>query len=645
MKAHSVQTRRAAALLVSALFMAGCGGGGKSGSSGGGGNSQPHDVTLTLAAATALVLQDGTPAPVGATIGRSAGDTNSVTLTAPGLPSGIQAQFAQPGTGSTGTVTFVASGAAPAGSYTATVQASEGGSAASQSIALTVGIVATVGSAVNSSMGVGGKLQQFVGIVLEPDLWRQGFLPTDWDAVNALAPNHISVQTTDFIPMKADTGQASDWDFTEIDKTVLPALEAPGNSPMFRIGNAPVFLDTTGFNGPEFVFTDANLDTFTTYCVNLVRYYNTGGFDWGGQHFQSPSSRHITWWQIFNEYNINGLLPSQYIQLYNLLVPAMKAADPSIQFTALELSTGGLLQSDPRNNLPWFVAPPASGGVNAPVDAATFHIYASSDRSSTDAQMFNTVPGFADDVRYYYQELRSRPDLANAAVWVTESGVDSDYNQNGTGISHTTGGPFAVDQRGSSAFYAAWRSYLFSQIGKAGSQGLLHWSFSDDRQYGLINENNNQKYLSYWVEYWLPRKFPWDGTTPGPDILTLSATDTSSVETLATRNGDGSVVVMAADRAVHAAADNNGSGDPRTVVVDVSALGTFASATQLTIDANTDTVNGPAETAISLAPRITLSLGGYGVTFVTLYPQSPASHAEYNEERQTAPRPRAIEAR
>jgi hypothetical protein len=102
---------------------------------------------------------------------------------------------------------------------------------------------------------------------------------------------------------------------------------------------------------------------------------------------------------------------------------------------------------------------------------------------------------------------------------------------------------------------------------------------------------------------------------------------------------------MVADHAVHATADNNGSGDPRTVVVDVSALGAFATASQLTIDSTTNTVDGPAETAIALAPRIALSLGGYGVTFVTLHPQSPASHAEYNEERQTAPRLRAIEAR
>jgi hypothetical protein len=77
---------------------------------------------------------------------------------------------------------------------------------------------------------------------------------------------------------------------------------------------------------------------------------------------------------------------------------------------------------------------------------------------------------------------------------------------------------------------------------------------------------------------------------------------------------------MMANHAVHAPSDNNGDGDPRTVIVDVSALGTFATATQLTIDGNTDTVNGPAEVAITPAARITVSLGGYGVTFVTLHP-------------------------
>jgi len=612
-----VQAKRAAGVAVVAVLLTGCPSG--SGPVEGGG-SQALDFSMTLATSTVLAPQDGTPAPVGVAIGRFAGNTNSITLTAAGLPSGLQAQFAQPGSGSAGTVTLVASGAAPAGTYAANIQASDGGPATSQPLTVVIGIVATVGNTVDLEHGVGGKFQQALGVVFEPDYWRHYFLPLDWDALEAMGTQVMSVHTVDYIPMKANTGQASDWDFTNLDANLLPALAVGNRSPQFVIIQAPPFLNSPSkdASGVQVIFNDANLQIFAQYCALLVRYYNTGGFDWGGQHFQSASSQHIMWWQIFNEYNVNGLLPTQYIQLYNTIVPAMKAVDPSVKVTALALADFDYLQTDPRNNLPWFVASPANGGVNAQVDAATLHLYSSTHQTDSDATVFATIPRYTEDIRYFYQELRSRPDLASVPVWVTESGVQADYQVGG--ISITTGLPFVLDLRGSDAFNAAWQPYLFSQIGKAGCQRLLHWSFSDDMQFGLINETNNFKYLSYWVENALLRKFPWDGVTPAPDILDLNATETSTVETLATRNSDGSVVVMIANHAVHSASDNNGPGDPRTVIVDVSALGTFSTATQLTIDNNTDTVNGPAETAITPAARMTVSLGGYGVTFVTLHP-------------------------
>ena len=39
----------------------------------------------------------------------------------------------------------------------------------------------------------------------------------------------------------------------------------------------------------------------------MVRYYNKGGFTWGGNNFVPPSypQHQITWWGIYNEYNIN----------------------------------------------------------------------------------------------------------------------------------------------------------------------------------------------------------------------------------------------------------------------------------------------------------------------------------------------------
>jgi hypothetical protein len=612
-----IQAKRAAEVAVLAILLTGCPSG--SGPVEGGG-SQTLDFSMTLAASTVLAPQDGTPAPVGVTTARAAGNTNSITLTAAGLPAGLQAQFAQPGSGSAGTVTLVASATAPAGTYAVNIQASDGGPTTSQPLTVVVGIVATVGSTVDSSSGVGGKLQEFAGTVFEPDTWRQEyFLPPNWDTVNALGPKHIRIAISrDYIPMQTNTGQASDWNFTNLDPTVMAVLGVSDHSPIFAVSEAPPFLNVPSNDGSgvQFVFNDANLQTFAQYCALLVRYYNAGGFDWGGQHFQAPAGTHITWWEVFNEYNTNNLLPTQYIQLYNTVVPAMKAVDPTIKFTALELADatylGDYLMGDPRNNLPWFVASPADGGVNAQVDAVTLHLYSTAQQTETDAEIFATIPSFANDIRYFYQELSTRPDLANVPVWVTESGVNVAFPP-------ANGGSFVLDLRGTNAFLAAWQPYVFSQTGKAGNQGLVQWDFTDDAQRGLVNENNNLDYLSYWVEYWLLRKFPWDGVTPGPDILDLNATETSTVEILATKNSDGSVVVMMANHAVHAANDNDGPGDPRTVVVDVSALGPFATATQLTIDANTDTVNGPAETAIAPAARMTVSLGGYGVTFLTLH--------------------------
>jgi hypothetical protein len=77
---------------------------------------------------------------------------------------------------------------------------------------------------------------------------------------------------------------------------------------------------------------------------------------------------------------------------------------------------------------------------------------------------------------------------------------------------------------------------------------------------------------------------------------------------------------MIVDHAVHSSTDNNGAGDPRTVIVDVSALGTFSSATSITIDAKTSATSGPLAVNVAPALKMSLTLGGYGVTLLKLKP-------------------------
>jgi hypothetical protein len=156
------------------------------------------------------------------------------------------------------------------------------------------------------------------------------FQPAEWDyqffqnhtatepaSLNKLGPQHVRLQgLSQAVPMKANTGSATDWDFSILDAIAQPVLGAADNSPEFQIAVAPAFLNdpTTG----HFIFTTANVQAFANYSANLVRYYNNGGFSLGGTTFVSPSypQHPITWWGIFNEYNINGMTASEYIQRY-----------------------------------------------------------------------------------------------------------------------------------------------------------------------------------------------------------------------------------------------------------------------------------------------------------------------------------------
>jgi hypothetical protein len=65
------------------------------------------------------------------------------------------------------------------------------------------------------------------------------------------------------------------------------------------------------------------------------------------------------------------------------------------------------------------------------------------------------------------------------------------------------------------------------------------------------------------------------------EFLQFAYTDTDSAELEILpvvnnlNNGDDSVVVIVANHAVHSPNDNNGPGAPRTISIDLSALGTF----------------------------------------------------------------------
>jgi hypothetical protein len=312
----------------------------------------------------------------------------------------------------------------------------------------------------------------------------------------------------------------------------------------------------------------------------------------------------ITWWGIYNEPSINNNLDAtEYTTMYNAVVPAMQAVDPTIKFVALEMCCSS------ENWTSTFAS-----GVNAQVDAVASHYYSSCNQSDTDTQVMATVPSFATSVQRIYGFLATNPNLGNVPIWITENNVNADFNKGG-GISACTGLPFVTDLRGSSAFFAAWRPYVFSQVGKAGAQLLYHWDFDADTQFGEFNGSTGQTQLSYWVDYWLAQMFP---AGSGQQLLTLSNSNTAEVEVLPVLNPDGSLVILVSNHAVASSADNNGKGLKGTVTLNVSALGPFTITSLVTFDSATSPINGPTPVSISPTSTITLTLDGYSSALLNL---------------------------
>jgi hypothetical protein len=582
----------------------------------------PQTLSVTLGSSSVVAPQDGTTASVAVTIGAQSG-TPAVAVS--GLPAGLTGRFATTNGGPSGTITFTGSAGAAAGSYTATVTVTDGALSASQSLTVVSAVVAKVGSNNDTTQGVNGVLKQFMSTSFQVAEWFGDYFGTGATATSrestlaALGPQHIRLQpVSQGVPMIANTGNASDWDFTLLDQTVQPVLAITDKSPEFQVAVAPAWM----------CFSNGDLDVanhvkdFAAYAANLVRYYNKGGFDVQGTHFQSASNQPITWWGIFNEPTYNGITPAQYVTIYNTVVPAMLAVDPTIKFSAVEYggSTLGTGEStDPEIYLPVLFAPPSQGGLNAQIDIVSNHFYSSCNQSDPDTSLFADVPQYADVGRYILQEVHSRPDLVNVPVWTTENNVNADYDA-GNGMSACNPGKaFVDDHRGTSAFFAAWRPYVFSQLGKAGNEALYHWNYSGDQQYGEVDPNG-VPYLSYWVDKTLAALYPFTSATPGQKILALNATEETTVELLATQNGNGSVTVLVSNHAVQSPADNNGPGAPRTVILDLSSLGSFSSASLLTIDATTSVSTGPTPVSVTPPARMSITLNGYGSAFLTLNP-------------------------
>lgn len=576
-----------------------------------------------MGATSVVAAQDGTTVTLSVTI---SGQTGSPTIVVSGLPSGMNYTYTTSAGGPSGNLVFTGSTNAAAGTYTAQVAATVNSISATQNVTVISAPVAVVSNQQDTTLGINGVMQQFMSTSFQIGSWTTDYFNSGTGitakeaTLTALGAQHQRVQVVaSALPMLSNTGTAADWSFTQTDMILQPVLAVGDHSPELQIANAPAWMCKS--DGTTLDVANHAQD-FAAMMAKIVKYYNKGGFTVGSTHFQSASSYPITWWGVFNEFNINGLTAKEYIQLYNTVVPAMLAVDPTIKLSAIELSDWGLNtgdNGDPAVMLAPFLQSAASGGVNTQVDVLSTHFYGTCNQSDSDTTLMNNVAVFAQNIEYFRQQLAKRSDLQSAQVWVTENNVNADFsNSNGMSTCNPSQ-KFVLDTRGTSAFFAAWRPYLFSQLGKAGNQALYQWNYYGDHQYAEVDENGTP-YLSYWVDKTLAAAYPSTTSNPGPKILKLSATESNDVETLATEDSTGAVTVMIANHAIHAAADNNGSGDARTVIVDASGLGTFSSASLTTLDGSTSSTTGPTASSVTPSSRMTVTLTGYGTALLKLNP-------------------------
>ncbi len=589
------------AICAPLIFAVACGSGGNS--------TMGSSLTLSLSNSSPLAFQ-GQPAVTDNVTLTRTGSIGNVTLTVAGLPQGATDTVQSPGSGTSGSISIEA-GTAAAGTYPLTVTASDGTTSAQANATLTVGAAAVISSSTTGSFSVA------MSTSFQPAEWDYQFFtmnPTATTTLGNLNPHHIRLQAvSEGVPQGSEGTTSQTWSFSIVDAITQPVLGVDDHSPEFQIAKAPAFMYESDDSSDS--FSDLTFAQFAGYAQNLVQYYDTAnGFTANGTQYVSPGyaqGETITWWGIYNEPNINNnLTPGQYVTMYNTVVPAMQAIDSNLKFAALELA-------DFSGQVAAWV-PPFVQGVTAHVDVMATHFYSTCDQTTTDTDVFNSVPGFATDVNTFYTDMAANPALAAVPVWVTENNVNADYELSDGTSACNPGQEFVTDLRGSSPFFAAWRPYVFSQLGKAGIQALYHWDFGADQQYGEVSYSNDAYQLGYWVDYWLGQIFP---PSAGSQLLTTTATDDAELETLAVINADHSVTIMVSNHAVNdPATDNNGPGAPRSALLDVSALGTFSSGTLTTIDATTSVSSGPTPASVTPAPQMTVTLNGYGVAFLQLHP-------------------------
>lgn len=214
----------------------------------------------------------------------------------------------------------------------------------------------------------------------------------------------------------------------------------------------------------------------------------------------------VTWWQIGNEPDVDGLTttqnPNTYVASFQAFQTAMRAVDSNIKFVGGEVYTGADVMG--TYNLPDWMTPIVQATAAAPMDAIDWHYYPldSSQTSTTSSAVPSVAHALQEDasdwppagldfasIIFPHLKTLKKTYAPNAELWVDEFAEDSGVS-NGSGISdRVVGALWAADALGRFAEQGA--DAVFRFIFKAGAE----------HKYSLIDENYlpRPEYYTYWL--------------------------------------------------------------------------------------------------------------------------------------------------
>ena len=213
----------------------------------------------------------------------------------------------------------------------------------------------------------------------------------------------------------------------------------------------------------------------------------------------------VTWWQIGNEPDLNGVSekdnPQAYALTYLKFAEAMKRVDPTIKLVGAEIMTGANILAI-NDNVDWLTPILASAGQS--MDAIAWHYYPLdssqvSETSSATANVYHLIQeaaedwppaglNFADQVSPVLNAKRQQF-APQAQIWVDEYAEDSG-KLNGAGLGDRMVG-------------ALWAADVMGRFASQSTDAMFHFMFKGgaEHKYTLIAENfaPRPEYYTYWL--------------------------------------------------------------------------------------------------------------------------------------------------